>query len=301
LSSFEPILLAPEEAIEERYPYRRVWRTSAQEIGVLLFTVLLIVGVSSFTSFLPDTYANPRAKTGLALLPLATWLFFSYRGERQALIPRTGLIGMVILGGLVGYGVAVPLEEHVWKPDLWLPAQGFFGRILGYTFTVGFTSIFLKYLVVRYTVWPQRFNQRLDGIAYILAVAVGYATVFNLHAAWFTDITLAALAMRVASITFSQLSTALLIGYFLSELRISRPPVFWMPMGLLMASFISGLYFAFRSMTLVGSLQVASTGSSPLRSLMLAAGLVIVMFLVMSFLIESADTRMEALTGRRNA
>jgi hypothetical protein len=299
--SFEPILLAPQEEAEEIYPYRRVWRTGWLEISVLLFTVLLIFLLTSLFGVLPADWRAPLPKVAIALLPLVAWLVFSYWGERRALQRRHGLFSLLILGGLLANGIAVPLEEHVYLPDQWLPAAGFFGRVLGYAFTVGFTGAFLQYAAVRYTVWPERITQRLDGVAYALAVAMGYAVSLSLRFALFSDATLLAAALRVASITFSQLAFGVVIGFFLAELVIGRVPVFWIPFGLSLVALLSGLYYAFRSVAIVGGLSVAGTSASPIRGLMLAFGLVAAVFMIFAFLIANADARMEALTGRREA
>jgi hypothetical protein len=299
--SFEPILLAPQEEVEEIYPYRRVWRTSWQEISVLLIAILLIFMLTSVFGVLPADLRAPLPKVAIALLPLAAWLVFSYWGERRALQRRYGLFGLMILGGLLANGIAVPLEEHVYVPDQWLPAAGFFGRVLGYAFTVGFTGAFLQYAAVRYTIWPERFTQRLDGVAYALAVAVGYAVSLNLRFALFSDATLLATALRVASYTFSQLAFGVVIGFFLAELAIGRVPVFWIPFGLSLMSLLSGLYYGFRGIAIVGGLSVEGTGASPIRGLALAFGLAAAVFVIFAFLIANADVRLQALSGRREA
>ncbi|MBN1202374.1 MAG: PrsW family intramembrane metalloprotease [Anaerolineae bacterium] len=299
--SFEPILLAPEEEPEELYPYRRVWRTSWLEVGVLLIAVLTIYVLTDFLGALPPDLSDRLPKLGVALLPLAAWFVFSYRGERRALQPRAGLVGTLILGALVANGIAVPLEERLFTPDRWLLSAGFFGRVLGYMFTLGVTAEFLKYAVLRYTVWPRHFNQRLDGVAYALAAAIGFAGVYNVRFALYTDATLNATALRVASTTLSQLAVAPVMGFFLVELLIGRKPIAWLPIGLFLASFLSGLYYAFRGIAIISGLNVGATGSSPVRGLALAFGLVAIVFISMAFIIESADTRMEALTGRREA
>lgn len=297
--SFEPILLAPEPESEERYPYRRVWRTAWLELA-LLVVVVLGVALTSLAGVLPDDLSAPAPRTGIALLPLAAWLAISYRSERLAPLPRQGLAGVLVLGALVANGVAVPLEEHLFTPDRWLPDAGFFGRVLGYALTLGFVGEFLKYAVLRYTVWPGQVRQRLDGIAYGLAVGLGYALVFNLRAALFGDATLDATALRVASITLSQLALGAVIGFFLSELLIGRVPVFWLPLGLGFAALLSGLYYGFRAIAIVGGLSVTGGGSAPIRGLALAAGFAAATFAIVAFIVESADARMEALTGRRH-
>lgn len=298
--SFEPIMLAPEEEAQELYPYRRVWRTAGLEVGTLLLVTAGLLGADMFGFGLTGLPQLPL-KLGVAMLPLLVWFAFSYRGERRAQIPRSGLVGVLIVGALVANAIAVPLEETVFTPERWLPRQGFFGRLLGYMFTMGFTAEFLKYLVLRYMVWPQRFYQRLDGVAFALAVSVGYALVYNVRFALYTDASLVATALRVCSVTYSHLAVGLVVGFFLAELRISRPPVFWLPAGLFAAAFLSGLYYAFRGIAVSGGLSVFSAGSHPVRGLALALGLVVVTFVSFAFIIESMDARMEALTGRRQA
>jgi hypothetical protein len=299
--SFEPILLAPQEEAEEIYPYRRVWRTSWLEISVLLVAVLLIFLLTSLFGVLPTDWRAPLPKAAIALLPLTAWLVFSYWGERRALQRRHGLFGLMILGGLLANGIAVPLEEHVYLPGQWLPAASFFGRVLGYAFTVGFTGAFLQYAAIRYTVWPGYFTERLDGVAYALAVALGYAVSLNLRFALFSDATLLATSLRVASITFSQLAFGVVIGFFLAELVIGRVPVFWVPFGLGLVSLLNGLYYGFRGIAIVGGLSIAGTGASPIRGLALAFGFVAAVFVTFAFLIANADMRMQALSGRREA
>jgi RsiW-degrading membrane proteinase PrsW (M82 family) len=297
--SFEPILLAPEEELEEIYPYRRVWRTSWIEVTLLLIAVLALYILTSILGLIPADSRQPALKVGIAGLPLALWLLISYQGERRALQPRPGLLGVMVLGMLVANGVAIPLEERVFVPERWLPAAGFFGRVLGYAFTIGFAAEFLKYAVLRYTAWPHRFQRRLDGMAYALAVSVGFASVLNFRVAIYTDATVVATALRVASTTFSHLAVGLIVAYFLVELAIGRPPIFWIASGLLFAALLSGLYFGFRGTAIVSGLSVEGTGSAPIRGLALAFGFVAIMFSSVAFVVQSADARTEAVTGGR--
>lgn len=293
--SFEPILLAPEEEVEEIYPYRRVWRTAWLEVSIVFLAVGTLLGLDAF-GLQPAVLDAPAFKIGMAILPLIIWLTISYRGERVALQPRRHLGGVMLLGALVASGVAIPLEDQIFTPARWLPNAGFFGRVLGYAFTIGFTAEFLKYAALRYTVWPHHIHQRLDGVAYALAIAVGYATVLNLRFAALTDSTLIATALRVASYSFSHLAVGAILGFFLAELVIGRVPIFWLPLGLGIASLLSGLYYAFRVVAIVGGLNQFSTGARPVRGLALAVSFVAVAFIALAFIIESADTRMATAT-----
>jgi len=297
--SFEPILLAPEEEPVEVYPFRRVWRTTWLEVLILALAAGGLYAVTAWFGLLPATLRDTSGKVALALLPLAAWLLISYRGERRALQPRPHLLSVLLLGALVANAVALPLSERLFVPERWLPQQGFFGRVLGYTFTAGFTGEFLKYAVLRYTVWAGCFRQRLDAAAYALAVSLGFALVLNLRYALDTNATTVATGLWAASTTFGHLATGLVLGFFLGELRIGQPPVIWMPLGLLLAGLISGLHYAFRGIAIVSELGVGATASRPIGGLALSFSLIAVMLAVFAFLIQSADERQETALGSR--
>jgi len=297
--SFEPVLLAPDEEPEEMHPFRRVWRTSWAEVTFLLVVVLAAYVLTDLLGILPADFGGRPLQVLLAVLPFGAWLLFSYVGERRALQPRRGLLRVAVLGALVANGIAIPLEEHVFTPELWLPTTGSLGQVLGYATTIGFTAEFLKFLIVRFTVWPQHFRQRVDGVAYSLAASAGYAVIFNLRFVLLTDATLGAAALRIASITLSQLGIGVIMGFFLAELIIGRTPIIWLSLGLGFGSLLHGLYYVFRGIAIVGNPGLASTGSSLIYGLAVAFGFVFVLFVSIAFIIENADARMEALTGQR--
>lgn len=297
--SFEPILLAPEEEPVEVYPYRRVWQTTWLEVIALFLVAALVYASTHFFELLPVTLRDQNGRLALALLPLGAWLLISYRGERRAIQPREHVLSILILGALVANAIAVPLSERLFVLERWLPEQGFFGRVLGYTFTVGFTAAFLRYAVLRYTVWLRHFRQRLDAVAYALAVSVGFATVLNVRYALDADATVVATGLWVASNTFAHLGTGLVIGFFLGELHTGRPAVIWMPAGLLMAAFLGGVHYGFRGIAIVSGLGIDATASRPLGGLLLSFVFVGAMLVVFAFLIQSADERQEAVVGRR--
>ncbi len=298
--SLEPILLAPEEAIAEVHPYRRVWRTSWAEVWLLAGVVLAVWALTAFGA-LPEDVRDVRLKAALALWPLALWLAISYRGERRAPQPRPYILGTLVLGALVASGVAVHLDAQLFRPDEWLPKEGFFGRVLGYTLTVGFAAAFLKYLALRYSIWPAHIHQRQDGIAYGLAVSLGFATVYNLRFALLTEATLSATALRVASNTYPHLAAGAVLGFFLAELIVGRVPIFWLPFGLLFTAWLSGVHYGFRAIAIVGGLSTASAGSSPIRGFFLALGMVAAVYLSTAFIIANADARARHVVTRREA
>ncbi len=297
--SFEPLLFGAEEEIAEPRPRQRVWRTAWLEAIALFLLAFVLYALTDVLGMLSPRPASMSGRMGIAVLPALLWLLLSYRAERHTRQPRPHLVSVLLLGALVASGVALPLEEHLFQPERWLPSLDFFGRLLGYAATAGFTAEFLKYLVLRYSVWPQHISQRLDGVAYGLAVAVGFATVLSLRYALLTEATLAATALRVASITLPHLAGGVIVGFFLAELWIGRTAILWLPAGLMLAALISGAHYAFRAIAIVGSPGVASTGSSPLLGLLLAAGFAAAIFVLFAFIIASADARAALALSRR--
>jgi len=289
--SFEPMLFGTEEEIAEAQPARRVWRTAWLEVIALFLIALVLYTLTDILGVLSNQPAATSARTGIAVLPVLSWLLITYRAERHTRQPRPHLVAVLLLGALVASGVAVPLEEELFQPERWLPGLDFFGRLLGYAATVGFTAEFLKYLVLRYSIWPRHISQRLDGVAYGLAVSVGFATVLSLRYALFTEATLAATALRTVSITLPHLASGVIVGFFLAELWIGRTAILWLSAGLVLAALISGAHYAFRAIAIVGSPGVASTGSSPLLGLLLATGFAAAIFALFAFIIASADAR----------
>jgi len=280
-----------EEAPQEVYPYRRVWRAVFIEIGTMLGLVLLVlVGVG--VGFLRDV---PSRNWGLVLVlvPLGAYLNFSVRGEARALQPRQGLLTVTLFSALLANGVGLPLVEGFFDPGVWLSEAGFFSRALGYAFTFGVTAEFLKYIAIRYTVWPHRFRTRMDGIAYSVAASVGYATVLNTQIIFDQEPTVTANAMRIAINFISQIGFGVIMGYFLAELALHphRSP-FFLVGGLFVGALINGLFVAFRAIAAGSGFSVQL-----LRGLLLAVFFALMVMGAVNFLIENADARAAARAG----
>ena len=283
-------LLSAEEDVDEIYPYRQVWQTLIIEM-VLLFALMIGIIFAIQFGVVEDRYVG-LLETGMVFAPLGLFILFTIRGERRALQPRSGLLTTVLISGIVANGVGVPLVNLIFTPEQWLPESGFFTRIFGYMLTVGVTAEFLKYAVVRYTVWPNAFSMRVDGIAYGVAAALGYATVFNLRDILLEQPTLSAGTFQVVTVVYWHISIGAILGYFLAELAIGQPSLIWLPLGLFFASFLNGIYAAFRGIAIVGGL-----GNRAIGGVLVITGFSIVVLGIMSFLIDSADRRMEQQTG----
>ncbi|MCC7447287.1 MAG: PrsW family intramembrane metalloprotease [Anaerolineae bacterium] len=296
--SFEPILLAPEREKKEVYPYRRVWRSALIEAGVMLALTVAAVLIERFARpQLGDTQRHIAA-LAFALAPFVLWYVFSYVAERQSPQPRTRLFTVAILGALVANAIGVPLIERVFTVDDWLSTAPGGSRILGYALTAGIVQEFLKYAVVRYSVWPNAFRIRSDGIAYALAASVGYATVLNVNFALNSTASLSMGALRITELALSQMAISTIMGFFLAELKITyRPAIFWLPGSLLLAALLTGFAVTFRGGLVVGGVGPDSTGNNAFQGLGASVFLVIFLFATFNFLINNADERAE--TRRR--
>jgi hypothetical protein len=285
-------LLSPEENVDEVYPYRRVWRSLVTE---LLLVLLLCGGLYFAVGFgvLQDTF-TPLAKVGLSLAPVVFFYAVSIRRERRAIRPRGGLLRLFVYSTIATNGLVIPITELLITPELWLAEGGFFARVIGYTLTLGVVAAGLFYAVPRYTVWPDAFQVRVDGIAYSVPVALGYATVLNLRLVLDGEPTMDAMALRVLVNVYFYTTISAIMGYFLAELAIGKVQVFWLPLGLFTAAFVGGVFFSFRRIAIVAGL-----GSRDIGAFFLVIGFAVVVLFALSFLIENADERMAALQGVR--
>lgn len=284
------ILISPEEAPKEVYPYYRVWQTVTLVIASIVGMVILILA-GVITGFLRDV---PSRNWGLLLIlvPVGVYLLILARGERRSPNPREGLFTVGLFSALLANGIGIPLMDSFFRPQEWLSEAGFFSRALGYTFTFGVTVEFLKYVAIRYTVWPRRFRIRMDGIAYSLAAALGYATVINLHVVFENEATVTASAIRIAVNFIAQIGFGVIMGYFMAELALGRRSGIFLTAGLFVGALINGLYISFRAIASGSGFNVRL-----ISSFILVIGFALAVMIAINFLIETAENRQAALQG----
>lgn len=153
---------------------------------------------------------------------------------------------------------------------------------------------FLKYAVLRYSVWRTDFNTRLDAVAYAMAAAIGFATALNIHFALNNTLNLASAALRMTEITLAQVAISPIIGFALYELR--KPNVFVLTplLGVLIAALFNALSIVLRAGLIVAGISRTSTANNAIYGLGMALFLIVVLFSALSFLVRAADER-EAL------
>ncbi|GAB4554424.1 MAG: hypothetical protein OHK0023_24530 [Anaerolineae bacterium] len=289
--SVKPYLLSSTQSAPDEYPYRRVWRTAWLE-AIVLVAITSAITLGSRIVPLEFSQNNERLfGIAFALLPLGLWVVISYRAERAARMSRSRLMTVVILGGLAASGVAIPVIDQFFVSEEWLTNASGITRIVGYTLSVGLVHEFLKYAVVRYSVWRDLIETRQDAVAYSLACGVGFGTALTVHFALNNTLHPAAAALRITEIFTAQVAIAPIMGYVLYEMR--NPKVFTLlpAFGLMIASLFNALSIVIRAGLIVSGISRTSTSNNALFGLGMVVFIVVVLYSALGFIIRSADER----------
>jgi RsiW-degrading membrane proteinase PrsW (M82 family) len=272
-------------------------RKSVLQSSLITFAAL---GIFLALSFGVDRLLKPEftqtslvwVGAGMSLIPSLLWLSFFYRQDQHEPEPKGMVIQVFILGGLLAAAVGIPLVNDVFQVSAWLD-DSLAVNIAGAILVVGFTQEFLKFAAVRFSIFnAAEFDERTDGIIYATAAGLGYATVLNIH--FIIDsggASIGMAAIRLVLTALAQASFAGITGYFLARQKFEKRPLWWLPLGLLIASALNGLFF-----TLWGHLSTATfQGSQALVNPWLGLGLAIVLSLlilvVLSWLIRRDQLR----------
>jgi RsiW-degrading membrane proteinase PrsW (M82 family) len=264
-----------------------IWRTLFLQVAGLLVFVGLVYAAERFIqpTFTPATLLLTSAV--LALVPAGIWLTFFYQQDRLEPEPKHFVLGVFALGALLAAAVGIPLEEYVFRPAQWMYADTL-TTILGSILVVGFVEEFLKYAAVRYSVYHSaEFDEATDGVIYATAAGLGYATVLNIHFAVTNGgVGLGAGEVRMVVEALAQASFAGITGYFLGRAKFESEPVWWMPLGISLAAVTNGLFNWLRGQITAGGVSLAGSASNPWLGLVLAAGLAVLITVVVSWLIS---------------
>lgn len=288
MTILDPRLLTPPREEETIFPYRRVWRSIAIENGVLL-------GVALFLTFLGGilvpTFLQRPLSLALALLPLGLWLIFSWLPEKTAVQPRHHILRTVIITMLAANAIGVPLLRDFFVIERWLPSSDTVSRIMGYTFTVGIVQELLKYLVLRFLVWPHSYRTRMDAVAYGVAGAVGYGTVLALHFVVENNPAPDVAAIRVFSIMAQQTICSAIMAFGLAQARFSNAMPILMAFTFAIATLITGFFVPLRAGFSNASFVPGVAGTTPIRALLFAVVVLIGLLLAVAFLLDNAERR----------
>ncbi len=268
-----------------------IWRPIVfQAAGLAGFTLLLVLAGASISAVAPREFQGETA-WALVALPLALWLFLSLRPEFRVARPRRPLLGVAVASALLASAIGLPLLEDFFRVDQWLPLESVVQRLIGYSLTAGMIDACLKFLALRYIVYPQSFRQRGDAVVYAFAGALGYSLVMSLMSIARIQPTWDTAAITLLTHFTAQVASSLFIALGLAESCFGDAYPLTLPLHVVAAALFTGL-----ALTLAGGLQsgTLTTAGAFDRPLFALGALVAVLFLCLSltyFLYNNSERR----------
>lgn len=178
------------------------------------------------------------ALLAVSLIPGALWVWFFNRQDSDDreplhLLVRSFLLGMAAVG-------AAALIEHALSPLL-AAATRPAARLVALTLCVGLVEETAKLTAFLLAVGREpAYNEPVDGIIYAVTAGLGFATLENLIYTASFGLPVAVLRGLVASLAHAAFSGV--VGYSVSGVRFVDKPKGTAWTGLLIASFLHGLY-----------------------------------------------------------
>ena len=219
----------------------------------------------------------------LALVPAGLWLWFFYSQDRLEPEPRGYVAAVFLLAAILEDFLAERVFD-VFELGQWLPASSA-ALVLGSILVKGIMFSLIVWAVIRFTVFPTReFDERMDGIVYGTAAGLGIATMLNLNYVLDSGgVLLGPGVINIIVTTLAQASFGGLIGYFLGEANFIDEPVWWMPLGIGLASVLNGAFLALSVLV-----KASGTGVNVILALVLAAVVAVLTFAGLMYLMRRA-------------
>jgi len=223
-------------------------------------------------------------------LPALLWLGYFYLQDRHEPEPKHFVLGVYLAGAFLAAPVAAFIV-HLAEPA--------FGRRAAITtlsmdhivwafLIVAVAQETCKYAVVRYSIYlSPEFDEPMDGIVYMTAAGIGFATYLNYHHLQGLDgrVFLGAGAANAVVVTLAHACFAGVLGYALGRAKFAGAPPMRRSMtllvGLLAAVVLNGQFDLLESMVRVTGLRVR-----PWRGVAYAAGFAAAVFFVTSILMR---------------
>ena len=281
------------------YSFLPVWRRLAMLLLILAAALLAIVLVGQFLEFRFDPLLERIIALALAPLALVAWVIIAVMPEYRVERPRRRLVGVAVVSALTASAIGLPLAQDFMRVAEWLPLQSVFQRVIGYSLSAGVIDTGLKFMVLRYLIYPQALRVRSDAIAYAAASAMGYsmfltaALVWPLAPTW--DI---AAVLLLANLTI-QFASGLFIALGIIESYFSDAPLLVLPVNVAVGALASGVITALLGGFLSGPLTTAGNTARPLFAFaMLLAALLLTLGTVYFLYSNSERREREAYMSR---
>ena len=279
------------------------WRTGLVAVVGLLIFVAIVVALDTYLA--PQLGGIPLLVAGLvlALVPAVLWLLFFYQQDRLEPEPVGNVARMFVIGLALAGAIGVPLTDDLFQVQSWLYASGTTTTVLASIFVIGAVEAFTIYATVRYFIFhTPEFDERTDGVIYGTAAGLGYATALNV--AFILSNGGSALGsgeVFVAEVALAHAAIGGLLGYFLGRAKLEQEPIWWMPLGVVLAAVLNGLFQVARGELDPSTVSFTSAGAGlpSFTGLLVAGAMAVVIAGVVSYLINRDIAR--SLTGKQPA
>lgn len=259
-------------------------------LGGLLAFVGLAAGIETLFSLDTPVHLGPVTSLLIASIPALLWLSFFYFQDRYEQEPTGHIAGSYIAGALVAgpcAGFIIELASPAFSPivsfSVLAPQRWVYAIAI-----VGIAQEVSKYIVVRYSLYlSPEFDEPIDGIVYMSAAGIGFASYSNYHflQSMGGDIYLSAGAARVVVTTLAHASFAAVTGFALGYAKFSvrkhpRRRVTLLA-GLLVAALLNGCF-----QMIMDALSVQGLATSPWRRVFFSFGFAAGIFLLVAILMR---------------
>jgi RsiW-degrading membrane proteinase PrsW (M82 family) len=266
---------------------KSIWASNLITLVLLGLFLVVCFGIELLVK--PNFTQSGLVVTGvvMALVPAFLWLTFFYRQDRLEPEPKSMVLRVFILGGLLAAAIGIPLVDNVFHISTWL-FSGFWVNILGAILVIGFSQEFLKYAAVRFSIYASsEFDEHTDGIIYATSAGLGFATVLNISfVVGSGGVNLGMGAVRIVLVALAQASFAGITGYFLAKDKLDHKPAWWVPAGISLAAVLNGVFNYLWGVLKRTSITSNGSGLGAWGGLALAILISVAVTVILSWLIE---------------
>ncbi|RRR71448.1 MAG: PrsW family intramembrane metalloprotease [Candidatus Viridilinea halotolerans] len=272
-------------------PHPSFWRAALlQLLGMALLAGLV--------AWLAETFVGPLAGMPLlvaslllAIVPSALWLIFFYQQDRLEPEPTQKVAAVFLLAALLTDVLGRRIVYDWYQVNLWAPTDTL-TSLLASILIIAVAAQLIIYVAMRVLVYDSpEFDERMDGIIYGTVAGLGVATVTNLHFVLGSGgVALGPGVIQTVTTALAQASFGGLQGWFMAEARFEHKPVWWVPLGFLIAVVSNGVFS-----WLIGEVSATGLQVEAWRSLLFGMLVAIFAFLLLAGLMQ----RSHAVTLRR--
>jgi RsiW-degrading membrane proteinase PrsW (M82 family) len=258
------------------------WRSGLAALAGLFLFVIIMGWIPQ-----PEFQGPTLLAIGLllALVPAFLWFIFFFQQNRKSPEPKRTVWRVLLFSGLLASGAGLPLVDQLFSIQEWLQGNPWL-KMLGLVLIIGFTQEFLKFMAIRYTVFPTTdFRSRVDGMIFGIAAGLGYATVLNVaYVLSNKGVLLRVGSMHMIVTALAQAGFAAITGYFLASAKYGERPPWWVPTGLGLAAVSNGIFTHLRN-----EITVRGLTYNPLNAMLLALGFVLLTLSILFVMMRRAE------------